>query len=91
MKNEIVRILNDYSLPATGTSEGFLRDSDGKFNKVATAINDKVLTELVNNCCELAMKWVELKEQNSDTVKFVGINDYIKQNINGKESNNNND
>ena len=38
MEKEIVKILNAHSLPSVGNSEGFLRDSNGRFNKVAKDI-----------------------------------------------------
>lgn len=36
---------------------------------------------IVVECCEKAIRWVELKEEKHPSVKYVGINDYIKQNI----------
>lgn len=40
------------------------------------------MLNIVDECCDLAVKWVELKEKNDPSIKYIGINDYIKQNIN---------
>lgn len=46
LTKEIKQILNNFALPAVNTkdgiSEGFIRDTDGKFNKIAIEINELV-------------------------------------------------
>lgn len=46
LTKEIKQILNNYALPSTITngiiSEGFIRDTDDKFEKIAIAINELV-------------------------------------------------
>jgi hypothetical protein len=36
---------------------------------------------IIDECCEMAVRWVELKEAKHPSVDYIGINDYIKQNI----------
>lgn len=46
LTKEIKQILNNFALPVVNTkdgiSEGFIRDTDGKFNKIAIEINELV-------------------------------------------------
>ena len=55
MENIIKQILNNHSLPSTTISEGFIKDIDGKFDKVSLEIKQKIFNLIYD-------KWIELND-----------------------------